>query len=71
MGKVSLAKTLETISTRAQGLGETLRMVNEARLDAYLWLERSGECDGECHGGPGAGQWWQEMALELVQNRQR
>ncbi|MFD6295478.1 glycoside hydrolase family 6 protein [Streptomyces sp. NPDC060235] len=38
----------------------------EPALDAYLWIKRPGESDGECEGGPAAGQWWPEYALELA-----
>jgi endoglucanase len=53
-------------------------------LDAYLWVKIPGESDGECTRGlgpggetvdpewglidPGAGDWFPEMALELVHN---
>jgi endoglucanase len=36
--------------------------------DAYLWLKKPGESDGACNGGPKAGEWWQEQALELARN---
>ncbi len=36
--------------------------------DAYLWVKRPGESDGTCNGGPKAGVFWSEMALELVRN---
>lgn len=36
--------------------------------DAYLWLKKPGESDGTCNGGPKAGQWWNEKALELAKN---
>ncbi|MDT0474984.1 glycoside hydrolase family 6 protein [Streptomyces griseoviridis] len=39
-----------------------------AGLDAYLWIKRPGESDGTCEGGPNAGQWWPEYALELARN---
>ena len=35
--------------------------------DAYLWLKRPGESDGECNGGPRAGVLWFERALQLAQ----
>ncbi|WP_320784244.1 glycoside hydrolase family 6 protein [Streptomyces sp. CRN 30] len=38
----------------------------EPVLDAYLWIKRPGESDGECRGGPPAGQWWPEYALGLA-----
>ncbi|MEU9334491.1 glycoside hydrolase family 6 protein [Streptomyces sp. NPDC048290] len=37
-------------------------------LDAYLWIKRPGESDGDCEGGPQAGRWWPEYALELARN---
>lgn len=39
-----------------------------AGLDAYLWIKRPGESDGTCRGGPNAGQWWPEYALDLARN---
>ncbi|MFW7381954.1 MAG: glycoside hydrolase family 6 protein [Oligoflexus sp.] len=38
------------------------------RLDAFLWVKRPGESDGVCNEGPAAGEWWLEMALELLKN---
>ncbi|WP_346092316.1 glycoside hydrolase family 6 protein [Streptomyces olivaceiscleroticus] len=35
-------------------------------VDAYLWVKRPGESDGTCRGGPPAGQWWTDYALQLV-----
>lgn len=36
-------------------------------VDAYLWVKRPGESDGECKGGPKAGQWWADYALKLAE----
>ncbi len=36
-------------------------------VDGYLWLKRPGESDGECNGGPKAGVFWIEQALEMAQ----
>ena len=33
--------------------------------DAFLWVKTPGESDGTCNGGPRAGQWWPEYAMEL------
>ena len=30
-----------------------------------LWVKQPGESDGTCRGGPKAGSWWTEVALEL------
>ncbi len=37
-------------------------------LDAFAWLKSPGESDGECQGGPKAGQWFHERAIELAKN---
>ena len=37
-------------------------------VDAFLWLKKPGESDGQCNGGPKAGKFWQEQALELAKN---
>jgi endoglucanase len=37
-------------------------------VDAFLWIKRPGESDGECKGGPKAGEFWVEMAVELANN---
>ena len=34
-------------------------------VDAYLWVKQPGESDGTCGGGPKAGNWWTDIALEL------
>jgi endoglucanase len=41
------------------------------KLNAYLWIKRPGESDGSdgnCFGGPAAGAWWEEYAIDLVTN---
>jgi endoglucanase len=35
--------------------------------DGFLWLKRPGESDGECNGGPKAGVFWLEQALQMAQ----
>lgn len=39
----------------------------EPLCDGFLWLKRPGESDGQCEGGPPAGQWFEQRALELAQ----
>ena len=38
----------------------------DALVDGFLWLKRPGESDGECNGGPKAGVFWLENALEMA-----
>ncbi|MDB5188326.1 MAG: hypothetical protein JWO50_846 [Candidatus Kaiserbacteria bacterium] len=54
-------------SGRAIGAKPTTATGN-ALIDAFLWIKTPGESDGNCNGGPGAGQWWSDGALELVRN---
>ena len=35
-------------------------------IDGYLWLKRPGESDGACNGGPKAGVFWIEQALDMA-----
>ncbi|MFF4230196.1 glycoside hydrolase family 6 protein [Streptomyces sp. NPDC001820] len=50
-----------------RALGEAPTTQTGAPLvDAYLWVKRPGESDGECRGGPRAGEWWPEYALGLA-----
>ncbi|MBE1877009.1 glycoside hydrolase family 6 protein [Myceligenerans pegani] len=54
---------------RGRALGERPTVVDDGtNLDALLWVKLPGESDGTCNGGPSAGAWWQEMALELARN---
>jgi endoglucanase len=50
---------------RALGTPPTAATGNAA-VDGYLWVKRPGESDGQCNGGPAAGQLWPQYALELA-----
>ncbi|MBO8194077.1 glycoside hydrolase family 6 protein [Streptomyces oryzae] len=52
---------------RALGEAPTTRTGHKA-VDAYLWVKRPGESDGQCRGGPSPGTWWPSYALELARN---
>lgn len=52
-------------SGRALGEKPTLSTGNSL-VDAYLWVKKPGESDGSCNGGPSAGTWWPEYALDLA-----
>lgn len=52
---------------RALGAPPT-RDTGDPLVAAYLWIKRPGESDGECRGGPRAGQWFDAYALELARN---
>lgn len=51
---------------RGTRIGRAPRAVQGDSLDAYLWIKAPGESDGAANGGPAAGEWWQEKALDLV-----
>jgi endoglucanase len=40
-------------------------------VDVNLWIKAPGESDGECNGGPHAGAWWPEAAIELTRDAVR
>jgi endoglucanase len=51
-----------------RALGETpTTKTTDPLVDAYVWVKRPGESDGECKGGPKAGEWWAEYALKLAE----
>jgi len=48
-------------------LGANPALVSDgSHQDADLWVKRVGESDGDCGGGPSAGQWWPEYAIALA-----
>jgi endoglucanase len=52
-----------------RGLGKKpTTTTNQTNVDAYLWIKRAGESDGNCNGGPGAGQWFESYAQMLIKN---
>jgi endoglucanase len=52
-----------------RGLGERPTLsTGQTLADAYLWVKDPGSSDGNCNGGPSAGQWWPDMALQLSKN---
>jgi endoglucanase len=54
-------------SGRAIGATPTTQ-TGTSLVDAFVWAKVPGESDGNCNGGPSAGQWWSSYALQLVQN---
>jgi endoglucanase len=47
-------------------VGRAPKIVNKDNVDAYLWVKHPGESDGQCNGGPTAGQWWPAGARLLL-----
>jgi len=47
-------------------VGETGGALGDDVVDTNLWIKPPGESDGECNGGPTAGRWWPEAAIELT-----
>ena len=52
---------------RALGVPPTTN-TGEALCDAFYWLKPPGESDGRCNGGPPAGAWFPERAIESAKN---
>lgn len=49
-------------------VGEPGGTVHDEVVDANLWIKPPGESDGPCNGGPAAGHWWPEGAVELTRD---
>jgi endoglucanase len=50
-----------------QALGEGPGFIDDGTaLDALLWIKPPAESDGDCHGGPPAGDIWLERAVRLA-----
>ena len=61
-----LGTTAEWCNPRGQALGVTpTTRTGHPLVDAFLWVKQPGESDGTCNGGPRAGSWWNEVAIEL------
>lgn len=59
--------TGEWCNPPGRALGDTPSGVSDSgALDATLWIKSPGESDGTCNGGPAAGRWWPQAALDLV-----
>jgi endoglucanase len=52
---------------RSLGTNPTTNTGNSL-IDAYLWIKGPGGSDGNCNGGPSAGQFWPDYALSLARN---
>ena len=58
--------TSQWCNPRGQALGVTpTTNTGHPLVDAFLWIKQPGESDGTCGGGPRAGNWWTDIALEL------
>lgn len=58
--------TTEWCNPRNQALGPApTSNTGQPLVDAFLWIKTPGQSDGPCGGGPRAGAWWAEYALEL------
>jgi endoglucanase len=65
-------KSAEWCNPRNRAIGRfPSSQTDHPLLDAYLWIKVPGESDGTCNGGPNAGTWWPEYAIELVSNYER
>ncbi len=59
----------EWCNPRGRALGEAPGLTGDSSgMLARVWAKVPGESDGECNGGPAAGAWWEEIALELARD---
>jgi len=47
-------------------VGDAGGSIGDDVVDTNLWIKPPGESDGECNGGPVAGAWWPQAAVELT-----
>ncbi|MDN4173604.1 glycoside hydrolase family 6 protein [Nocardioides sp. SOB77] len=65
-GRNGVGSLEEWCNPPGQALGQEPGYVDDGTgLDAYLWIKPPGESDGECNGGPPAGEFWPQRAMEL------
>ena len=58
----------EWCNPSGRAIGDAPASSDDGHHDANLWIKTPGESDGECNGGPPAGEWWNTAALDLVRN---
>jgi len=58
----------EWCNPSGRAVGDAPASSDDGHHDADLWIKTPGESDGECNGGPPAGEWWNAGALDLVRN---
>jgi endoglucanase len=59
----------EWCNPAGRGLGtDPTTQTGSPLIDALLWIKYPGASDGTCNGGPSAGTWWPNYALELAHN---
>lgn len=49
-------------------VGSAPGSVHDDVVDTNLWIKVPGESDGTCNGGPAAGEWWPDAAVELTRD---
>lgn len=49
-------------------VGEPGGSLGDDVIDTNLWIKVPGESDGPCNGGPAAGSWWPESAIDLTRD---
>lgn len=56
----------EWCNPAGRALGREPAASSDGALDAYLWIKPPGESDGTCGGGPPAGEFWTQRAVEMA-----
>lgn len=59
----------EWCNPRGRLVGEEGGTIGDDVVDTNLWIKPPGESDGTCNGGPPAGRWWPEGAMELTRDQ--
>lgn len=66
-GRNGRGSTEEWCNPQGRAFGREPEVIDDgSRLDAYLWVKPPGESDGDCQGGPPAGEFWPSRTLEMA-----
>ncbi len=58
----------EWCNPRGRALGKQPQILNQGNLFGRFYIKVPGESDGNCNGGPNAGEFWTDYAKELIRN---
>ena len=67
-GRNGAGSTGEWCNPPERRIGAPAGTLRDDVIDENLWIKVPGESDGTCNGGPPAGDWWTQSAVELTRD---
>jgi len=67
-GRNGVGSTGEWCNPPGRRVGAPAGSLRDDVIDENLWIKVPGESDGTCNGGPPAGDWWTQSAVELTRD---